>query len=367
MNSDEAIKYLETKVRLQREGVNMDYSFSKIRATVCNGVPMVLDNRMPVKAKLSEDSSLYIKETGNGLVLESGKEIYTISVIETPDWMDDYLEGGKQVREILKAEFNGTISTTLFGCELKSRGDGCKFCSSKPFGGANYTVEEFKEALEKALEANPSYYLILNSGSLVEMDKWKSLTTPYIEAAKEAGIKKVSLEMMPFEELEGAEMTEFLEELKDYGVTSVQLNLEIWDKSLRKIFMPYKGTIEREEYLEYLEKSLEVFGPGKASTVLLVGIENKDSLEEGVDAVLRCGGIPSVEVFRPLKSTPLENIQPAYSDGEAAELLMYLNRKILKQLSQDSVLENVEGCMKCGGCPILPDLLKKDLTTRKAK
>jgi hypothetical protein len=348
---------------LQREGIDIDYRLNKIRASVCNGVPLILGGRIPVKARLSEKSDLYVEETEKGTVLKEGeRELYAVSVIDAPEWTKEYIEGGKQVSEILKAEFNGTIATTLFGCELKSRGDGCKFCGSKPFSVPNYTVKEFEKALEKALEANPDYCLILNSGSLADAERWKALACPYIEAAKRTGVKKTNLEMMPFERLA---ITEFLEELKDCGVTSLQPNLEIWDKELRKVFMPYKGAVERGTYLEYLREASRIFGTGKASSVLLVGIENKASLEEGVDAVLGCGGVPSLEAFRPLKGTPLENMQPAYNDREAAELIIYLNSKILRQLDQNGVLENVEGCMKCGGCPTLPDLSKKDLTMRK--
>lgn len=305
---------------------------------------LVLNGKYSVKANLNSNSNLFLNR--NTIEEADGTYLCSVDSYETPDWLNRKINGSTKVGDLINYEFNSVLAVTLFGCELKNNGVGCKFCASKPFDGCNININEFKDAL-KIIAKCGDYQLTINAGSLISDRKCSySLMKPYVQAAKEAGIKKMNLELMPSTDLIENERYNLLEELKEDRITSMQFNIEVWDDKLRKKIMPYKGKIPREVYLDYIKKASEVFGKGKVSSVLMIGIDGVKSLEEAVDEILTAGGIPSVEIFRPLKGTPMENFKPQFTNKEAAYLIIQLNKYIIEKVG----CLPVEGCLKCGGC-----------------
>jgi len=326
-----------------------DLNIVKGRASVCNGFFLRIG---PYNVKVNPRDSSGISITENGILREGNKAFpVETEIIREPAWARLNICDGKKVRDILKPELNGIIATTLFGCQLKREGIGCSFCASKPYDGMNFTLSEFEAALDK-IPMDQVFGLTLNSGSIItDNDRGYSLMRPYIQIAKRRGIPTLNIELMPPYENE----EEILLRLRDDGVTSVQFNAEIWDPKLARVFMPYKGKIPRERYLECITAGARILGEGKVSSVLLLGIENRESLERGVNQILDAGGVPSLEVLRPLYGTPLQNLRPGYTPEEMVKLITELNRRIYTTLGDD-IMEGLEGCLRCGGCPTLMDI-----------
>ena len=93
----------------------------------------------------------------------------------------------------------------------------------------------------------------------------------------------------------------------------------------------------------------KVFGRGKTSTVILLGLNTLDQIAEAAQAVINVGAVPSIEVFRPLPGTMLAGYQPIYDTTQVVNVVRRINEKIDAAFNTRAGLE---GCMKCGGCAL---------------
>ena len=89
--------------------------------------------------------------------------------------------------------------------------------------------------------------------------------------------------------------------------------MEIFDPDLAKHYMPGKGRIPREQYLDALEWASSLAGrKGSVRCSFVVGLEPMDSVLNGVEAVCKRGAAPILSVFRPIPQTEMqENIPPS--------------------------------------------------------
>jgi hypothetical protein len=103
---------------------------------------------------------------------------------------------------------------------------------------------------------------------------------------------------------------EELDDIKEAGWQGVALNLEVWDPRLWPGVVPGKAaTLSREGWERALERAVEVFGPGQVASVLIAGMEPKESHWEGVEWLAQRGiyGVPIP--WNPTPGSPLEGHQ----------------------------------------------------------
>ena len=103
---------------------------------------------------------------------------------------------------------------------------------------------------------------------------------------------------------------EELEDIKAAGWQGVAMNLEVWDPRLWPGIAPGKAaTHSREKWLEALERAVELFGEGQVASVLIAGLEPKESHWEGVEWMAQRGiyGVPIP--WNPTPGSPLEGHQ----------------------------------------------------------
>ena len=114
--------------------------------------------------------------------------------------------------------------------------------------------------------------------------------------------------------------------LQSTGVTSVSINLEVFDLARARELTPNKARrFTRRHFLDYIERSVESFGVGNVQSLLVVGsaIEAIDSTLVGIRELVERGCIPVLSMFRPHPSTPLgqapaatlEEIETVYVRG----------------------------------------------------
>lgn len=189
-------------------------------------------------------------------------------------------------------------------CWFKSHGVGCRFCEVEDheFG---FTQQDIFSAIDRYLESNYVFrhFLIGGRSDVPEEEAQKILEIAgYIHSK---GDWPIYVMCVPPENLET------LARWKDAGVTEIAMNMEIWDRDLARAWMPGKGAIPRKRYLEALERASELWGKtGSVRSAFVVGLEPKESLLEGVEAVCRTGAAPILSVFRPIPGTEGERMVP---------------------------------------------------------
>lgn len=176
----------------------------------------------------------------------------------------------------------------LFYSLYKTCKIGCKFC---PY---QFATPKPKVTIETILE---EFYRLGNSckaiGFTSGIPKGLSedeVTLEIIELCQQLRAKLGS--ELPIGASPKQPSRENLLKLKEAGVTELRLNLEIFNSDLAKILMPQK---DYEYTLHSISEAVSIFGRGKVSSNLIVGIGESDKdIVDGITALAERGAIATL-------------------------------------------------------------------------
>lgn len=93
--------------------------------------------------------------------------------------------------------------------------------------------------------------------------------------------------------------------LRQAGVDSLGMHLEVVDPAVRDRIMPGKAKVSVAYYFQAFEAAVQVFGWGQVSTYLLAGLgDSLETLVETSDRLIQIGVYPFVVPFVPIGDTP---------------------------------------------------------------
>jgi hypothetical protein len=106
------------------------------------------------------------------------------------------------------------------------------------------------------------------------------------------------------------ESTDLIDEYFALGASRIACSLEVWDLERAKIVTPGKiAFTTRERHLEILEYTAKKYGPGKAFSNFIIGIEPFESLRDGAIYLAGRGIIPTASVWMPMGRPVLDTMQ----------------------------------------------------------
>jgi radical SAM protein (TIGR04043 family) len=146
--------------------------------------------------------------------------------------------------------------------------------------------------------------------------------------------------------------------LRDAGVDSLGMHLEVVEPQVRRRILPGKSEVSLAQYYEAFAQAVAVFGRGQVSTYLLAGLgDSAASLIACSERLIQLGVYPFVVPFVPISGTPLEH-HPAPS----TDFMVEVYSAIAGLLRQSDLRSEAmaAGCAKCGACSAL-SLFEKEL------
>lgn len=104
----------------------------------------------------------------------------------------------------------------------------------------------------------------------------------------------------------------WIDQVFDAGADRVAHDLHVWDRNLHARFAPgHARNIGRDGQLRALEYIAEKFGPNKAFSAFVAGLEPLDSMIEGAEYLASRGIVPAFSVWMPTPgSTDAETKPP---------------------------------------------------------
>jgi hypothetical protein len=198
----------------------------------------------------------------------------------------------------------------LWPCEYALSGDPCEFCYS---GG----VFESLARRGKALPRTPSpedlaeivRYAVVESGycdsieitggSTFDSGKESALIRSYLEAIdSKVGREAIKGEILLF--ITPPEDHGIIDDYFRLGADRIACSVEVWDEKLAETITPGKHRITtRKRHLDALQYAVDTYGPGKAFSNLIIGLEPYDSLMEGAEYLASRGIIPAASIWIP--------------------------------------------------------------------
>ena len=360
------INIFKIKAELLCWGVKATSSAKKIysiqhptdhKRTGNSGIHFVLDKQLLINViygeQFCEMSPYHIEEKDKTFWLFKAQDkICECNVIPPPAWYAKKTKNGTVMEEIFMQEGRDTLITAIWNnCCYFSNDSQCKFCVLGYNKGVELKkVNQIVETAQAALQENAKYYIHLTGGNTFTPDHGIAYYEPYVKALRAINVTvPISLEVAPPED------TAWLEKLVACGASGFSVNIEIWDEQRRKQICPGKSKIKRELYYSAWETGVKLLGKFRISSMLIVGLDTKEHIKEGIKTLAALGVKPTLIPLRPFAKGSLYDL-PVPDPVEFMELSLYAGQELAKN---GAVYSDFVGCEHCGACTMENDCLKR--------
>lgn len=136
--------------------------------------------------------------------------------------------------------------------------------------------------------------------------------------------------------------------LRDAGITEIRLNIETYNEKLAHYFMPKK---DLNEILHSIEMAVDIFGKGKVSSNIIIGLgESDDDVINGVNKLAEIGSLSTLYPYDP---TNIPNKNFKRPSAERIYKLAIEHKKLLKKYDLNP-LEAKTMCCACAASHLYP-------------
>ncbi len=337
---------LYLKIALINQGVVLEEDAKQylrdnggMREGVYNAVDIFMKDivvNSAVKVKFTALSPFIIKTSSNGLILYCCKKPVADIVIQEADVLGDQMtSSGTQVKDICLLATDRVRVQHSTNCHFKRCEIGCEFCEVENHE-FSFTMQDIQEAIDLYIDSGYEFRHFLIGGRTDAPSEEADEILKIAAYINQQGNWPIYVMCIP------PRNKSILQQFFNAHVTELALNLEIWDRTLAKKWMPGKGAISRERYLEMLGFATELWGKqGAVRSSFIVGLEPVKSLMEGIRTVCSLGVAPILSVFRPIPGTKGENLAPPTNE----ELLSIYNKA--QSICEEYGLELGPECIPC--------------------
>ncbi len=198
----------------------------------------------------------------------------------------------------------------LWNCDYAVSGQPCQFC----FSGAETCAKALKnkklkesfpdsdmsEIVDYAIKNTDAGSIQITGGSTFDSVTESELIKKYLLAIdKKTGIKNIPGEILLY--ITPPSDTKYLDEYFSLGISRIACSIEVWDEKLAEVITPGKiKYTTRKRHLDILQYIAEKYGPGKAFSNFIIGLESIETLTEGASYLAQRGIIPSASVWMPM-------------------------------------------------------------------
>ncbi|MFX1301207.1 MAG: radical SAM protein [Promethearchaeota archaeon] len=294
---------------------------------------------------------------GNQLEIGFEGKIFPVQLVAAPEFYQDRLSDGTPMTHIALMHGTDCLATTIVQhCDYFDQGLECQFCSITVSLEQGNTIlrkspDQFLKVLKAAKKEKRASHLTLTMGTPDRPDRG---VHEYIEFV--SAIRKQS-DVPIHAQLEPPDSSDQLRALKDAGVDTVGIHLEIYDDDLRKHYCP--GKFYNASFFDYYSawrQAVRIFGRGQVSTFILLGLgENPEQLHQGFKTTIEIGVIPVPVPCRPNPGSHLEDYIPPYVEDLDQIVDVYLDCAQLLYAHTLDPRTHSAGCVRCGGCTALTE------------
>ena len=308
----EHIKFalLNHGITMSNAAVNVANMNGQIKEAVFDAIDAVIFGNIyiniPCSCKFNSFSPFYIDALNDCLYIYlDGNMITEVSIEYVQNALKDkYTHSGIPYDAIINIATDRIRINPAPVCYYKLKKVPCKFCNL-PNSNYSYNLEDIKEVIDYCLE-NVEFRHFLIGGGTYGIDKQGWYVVGEIaKYIRQQSTKNIYIMTIP------PHKKDELNNLKECGVTEVAFNLEIFDRNMAQQYMPGKGNIPFEQYMEALSHAVELWGKtGRVRSLLIYGFDVDSVFLEGIESLCKMGVEPIISVFRPLKGTEFSMRNP---------------------------------------------------------
>lgn len=281
-----------------------------------SGVSIRLDGEVWVNAPIVDFNPNFVTQPAGELCWESGRFVIRNESLEVgavpvpvPAYHDQINAWGEKYTSYAITHTDRVRISPIQGCAIT-----CQFCDLPyEYRYSSKRIDGLVDAVARAL-ADPSLPAqhVLISGGTPLPDDYSYENEVYDRVCAAFPDVEVDVMMVP--------MPGLLDpgRLKSAGVHGLSINLELYGEEQARKVMAGKARISRQATLDFIEDAVNVFGPGRVRSLIMLGLEPLTDTMRAVNRLAERGCDPVLSPFRPDPSTPLRGMDPPTSDLLAA-------------------------------------------------
>jgi radical SAM protein (TIGR04043 family) len=307
------------------------------------GLPLTV----PMHAAYASDSpyTLLLSDRGAQL-LHGGDDVGPVRVPRRPRIYDMQTADGVPYWKIALLHLDSIASTVVQKCIYWDTPEQCAFCGIELTRGEQTipvkTPAQLAEVATAARDLDGAVDVTLTTGSLNRRDRGALYISRCAAAIKEACGLPVQVQFEPPDDLA------VLDEVHRAGVDAVGIHIETFDPEVLARVAAGKAQCGVEGYFRTWERAVEVFGRGRVTTYVILGMgERRELIEEGCRRAIEMGVYPFVVPLRPVPGTLMADAEPPAPDYVAD-----VYRSVSALLAEHGLdhAEAAAGCARCQAC-----------------
>ena len=249
--------------------------------------------------------------------------------------------------KIALLHLDSVASTVVQTCSYWDTPDQCAFCGIEVSLSAGRTIvrktpEQLAEVAVAARELDGAVDATLTTGSSNAPDRGALYVARCGKAIKDAAGLPVEAQFEPPRNLD------VLTEVRDLGVDSVGIHVESFDPAVLARVAPGKARTGIDSYFRAWERAVAVFGAGKVSTYVILGMgEDPELTIRGCHRAIDLGVYPFVVPLRPVAGSLMADVappNPEYTERIYRRVVPYLAARGLDASAAGA------GCARCQAC-----------------
>jgi radical SAM protein (TIGR04043 family) len=307
------------------------------------GLPLTV----PMHAEYAHHSPYTLRLGRRGATLFFGDEdVGPVMVPPRPRIYDMQTAGGVPYWKIALLHLDSIASTVVQKCIYWDTPEQCAFCGIELTRGDRTlpvkTPAQLAEVCTAARDLDGAVDVTLTTGSLNRRDRGALYISRCAAAIKEASGLPIQVQFEPPDELS------VLRQVRDAGVDAVGIHIETFDPSVLARVAAGKAQCGVEGYFRCWEAAVSVFGRGRVTTYVILGMgERPELIEQGCRRAIELGVYPFVVPLRPVPGTPMADVPPPHPDYVAG-----LYRSVSAMLAEHGLDHEgaAAGCARCQAC-----------------
>ena len=321
------------------------------KAVTIDGMTVMI----PVHTATAFDSPYVVEAPdaeGRARILKEGAVLAHVEFPARAKFLDLSTADGIPYGHIAQLHAKDVLATTVLQTCIRyeSRKKTCKFCAIGQSLAAGRTIAhktpaQLAEVARAAVQLDGVKHMVMTTGTPAGKDRGAKVLADSAEAIRAA----VDLPLQG--QCEPPEDDAWHRRMKDAGIDSLGMHLEVVTPELRAAIMPGKAQVPLGKYFDSFAAAVEVFGWGQVSTYILAGLgDTEEAILAMCEKLTAIGVYPFVVPFVPVSGTPMES-HPAPTSSFMHGVLVPLAQMILDAgMRADSIKA---GCGRCGACSAL--------------
>lgn len=289
---------------------------------------------------------------GHAQITKDGAFFADVQFPQRARFLDLSTADGVPYGHIAQLHAKDVLATTVLQTCIRyeSRKKTCKFCAIGQSLAAGRTIAhktpaQLAEVARAAVLLDGVKHMVMTTGTPAGADRGAQVL------ADSAAAIRAAVDLPLQGQCEPPEDDAWHRRMKDAGIDSLGMHLEVVTPALRDQIMPGKAQVPLAKYFDSFGAAVDVFGWGQVSTYILAGLgDPQEAILAVCDRLTAMGVYPFVVPFVPVTGTPLES-HPAPTSAFMHGVLAPLAQMIVDRGLRAEEIK--AGCGRCGACSAL--------------